>query len=393
VVSGKTGTSPDATGSDRCDSKRARRQARKRNRDIRTRKRGGLIGEAGDGWFGPLPPERIMPRDELERRRGLESRMVDEVSAPIDGAASDPVAGLRGRIVEVSTALCRVSVDGRMLVCAVRGSLSAFETGDTNVVAVGDWVAVREAGDGQGVVEEVLPRRSEIVRPDPMRRHLRHVVAANVDQMLVIAAWKAPRFWPELVDRYLIAAERSHVTPVLCVNKVDLASSPAEMDAVLNAYRDLGYRVLLTSALRGDGVVAVRDLLAGQVTVLVGLSGVGKSALLSAMHPGLDLRIGAVNERRGQGRHTTTQATMVAVGDGGWVVDTAGIREFGLVGLRQDDLAAHYPEIAAAAPRCRFADCRHEREPGCAVLVAVAAGTVTAMRLDSFLKIRATLPT
>jgi ribosome biogenesis GTPase len=344
--------------------------------------------------------ERVMPRGERERRQSVFSAALQALKEETDEDEDDAqdiwqvedVPALRGVVVEVSSSLCRVDLDGRSLVCALRGSLSAEETGYTNVVAVGDEVVVSANGSDQGVVERVLPRRSALARPDVFRSHLQQVIVANADQLLIVAAWRDPVIWPELIDRYLITARRTNLAPVICVNKIDLAESVTECRTKLQPYLDLGYRVVFASALNGQGIGELRKGLRGQTTVLAGMSGVGKSSLLTAIQPGLQLRVSEVSEDSGEGRHTTTQVTMLKLDMGGFVVDTPGIREFGLSGLRRDDLAGFYPEITAAAAGCRFGDCSHIHEPGCAVKSAVQQGRLSAMRYHSYQKIYHTLP-
>ncbi|MBN1887523.1 MAG: ribosome small subunit-dependent GTPase A [Thermoflexales bacterium] len=343
---------------------------------------------------------RVMPRGERERRRAvLEMALADTASEgkapesrPEEAGGDEIEARRKGIVVEVSSGLCRVEVDERTLMCSLRGSLSAEETGLTNVVAVGDEVLVL-AGDGSGlgVVDQVLPRRTSLARPDVYRSHLLQVIVANVDQVLVIASWQAPPIWLELVDRYLIAAERQKLAPIICVNKIDLAQDEAVCRAALQPYLDLGYRVLFTSALTGQGVEDVRKLLCGRTTVLTGMSGVGKSSLLAAIQPGLELRIGQVSDS-GQGRHTTTQVQMIKLEAGSFVVDTPGLCEFGLSGLRRTELAQFYPEISAAAHGCRFSDCSHSHEPGCAVKAAIEHGSVSQARYHNYQKIYQELP-
>jgi ribosome biogenesis GTPase len=330
--------------------------------------------------------ERIMPPGEalLEPEEGGEDTF--EERSPVEGTQ-----GQRGIVVEVSSSLCRVDLSGRSLVCSVRGSLSAEETGYTNVVAVGDEVMVSEDGLGQGVVEAVLPRRSVLARPDVFYDHLQQVIVANVGQLLIVVSWRDPVIWLELIDRNLIAAQQYDLIPIICVNKIDLAEDMAICRASLQPYLDLGYRVLFTCALTGQGVDKLREVLRGQATVLAGLSGVGKSSLLLAVQPGLQLRTGQVSEYSGQGRHTTAQVVLHRLEMGGFVVDTPGIREFGLSGLKQSELARFYPEIAAVAGGCRFDDCAHIYEPGCAVRAAVQQGRVSATRYHSYKKIYHTL--
>jgi ribosome biogenesis GTPase len=350
-----------------------------------------------DALYDLPQTERIMPRGERERRQAVMAAALAtlEEQASADGelpTTEEPV-GLQGVIVEVSTGLCRVDLGGRSLICALRGSLTAQDTGFTNVVAVGDEVIVSENSSDQGVVEAVLPRRSVLARPDVFYHHLKQVIVANADQLLIVASWRDPIFWPELTDRYLIAAERNNLSPIICLNKIDLAEDVADCHSALRPYLHLGYRVLFTSALTSEGVSGLREVLRGRMTVLAGLSGVGKSSLLSAVQPGLQLRTGEVSDRSGEGQHITTQVNLFRLDIGGFVVDTPGIREFGLSGLRRAELARFYPEMAAVGGDCRFSDCSHLHEPGCAVQAAVQQGLVSATRYHSYRKIYADLPT
>ena len=357
--------------------------------------------------------ERVVPRGETEARQaktpgsplhhGVGLKMVTsealEPESAAGGAGAETRDGIsRGTVVEVSSGLCRVALPGRTLLCNLRSSLRTPHSGFSNVLAAGDEVVVSHNGHERGTVEAVLPRRSALARPDVFYSHLQQVIVANVDQVLIVAAWREPAFWPELVDRYLIAAARYNLAPIICINKIDLAGEadddPAELARTLAAYQQAGYRnrILATSARTGDGLAALREALAGRTTALAGLSGVGKSSLLSAAEPGLNLRTAEVSDRRHEGRHTTTQVTLHPLAAGGFVADTPGIREFGLAGLKGRDLPPFYPEIAAAAAGCAYADCSHTREPGCAVKAAVRAGRIAAMRYDSYRKIRHGLP-
>jgi ribosome biogenesis GTPase / thiamine phosphate phosphatase len=382
----------------------ATRQIRKEKKDApkeeRVRQKGWVshYGEQGEAFDDlDLPDvERVVPLGEQERRRANLARVTSGSLTP-SPAANAPLfahkaSEVTGTVIEVSQGLCRVSLADGELLCEVRRALKASDTGFTNIVAVGDEVLISRNGTERGMIEAVTPRRSALARPDPFYAHLRQVIVANVDQVLIVAAWREPAFWPELVDRYLIAAARNGLAPIICLNKVDLAEDPAEPQTVLHAYSDAGYTVLLTSAQSRLGVDGLRRLLWGRTTALAGLSGVGKSSLLSAVEPGLHLRVGEVSDRRHEGRHTTTQASLHRLAEGGFVVDTPGIREFGLSGLRRRDLADCYPEIARLRSGCQFEDCTHTREPGCAVRLAVRQGRISPMRFDSYRKILASLP-
>ncbi len=344
-----------------------------------------------DSWdeMDEMTEERIMPRDEGERRRAIEAAAFATPDDAQDEAPEPQHDGLMGQVIEVSKGLCRVDLGDRVILCGLRGSLSAEESGALHVVAVGDEVVVTEDGMGGGIVERRLPRRSELARPDTFYTHLRQVIVANVDQLLIVAAWRNPPIWLEMIDRYLVFAQRSGLPAVICVNKCDLIEDEAEFAAALAPYHALGYPVIRASAATDEGIAELRALLHGRATVLTGLSGVGKSSLVAAVQPGLELRTGVVSEHSGEGRHTTTQATWLKLGEGGAVVDTPGIREFGLAGLLPHELAAYFPDFAGE--RCRFRDCQHLNEPGCGVRDAVENRRIAPSRYHSYTLIHAGL--
>lgn len=369
----------------------------KRNRQARRARRKNWIPDSLEDWddLDLEETERIMPLDEGERRLEME-RMADSITAAAEKEPDESgpeSSGQPGVVLEVSQGLCRVELDsgGGILLCHLRGSLSAAETGFTNVVAVGDEVLVSQDGSGKGVVEAVRPRRSALARPDVFLPHLQQVIVANPDQLLIVSSWQEPPLWLELLDRYLIAAERNHLPVVICINKMDLVEDEAECSATLQPYRALGYELMLTSALTGRGIEALHRRLRDRTTVLAGLSGVGKSSLLTAIQPDLALRVNAVSETSGEGRHTTTQASLIRLEARTAVIDTPGIREFGLSGLSGPELTGFYPEFAAEAGRCRFADCVHIHEPDCAVKAGVEQGTISASRYHNYRKILKTL--
>lgn len=345
--------------------------------------------------------ERVMPKGEIEWRQakvirsplhegiGAAAAGVKQADTPTFGNSADRsvIEQSRGTVVEIATGLYTIQTRVGRYVCTLRKGLHIEHSGYSNMLAVGDEVIVSHNGHERGTVDAILPRRSALARPDPFNAFRQQVIVANVDQLLIVASWRNPAFWPELTDRYLIAARRHNLVPVIVINKIDLAEDRRELDATQAAYRDAGYRVIATSAVQGAGLEELEHILRGRTTALAGLSGVGKSSLLGAVEPGLDLKIGEVNERRHEGRHTTTQVTLHPLAGGGFVADTPGIREFGLAGLKRTDLHRFYAEFAEPAKACEYANCTHTREPWCAVKSAMRAGRLSRMRMESYWKI------
>ncbi|MFI5267429.1 MAG: ribosome small subunit-dependent GTPase A [Chloroflexota bacterium] len=254
-------------------------------------------------------------------------------------------------------------------------------------VAVGDNVQFVAGGDGSGMIVEVLPRRSKLVRRAAGTKPLEQVIVANVDQVIIIcAADRPPPSW-ELVDRYLASAESTEVQARICITKIDLVE-PGVLDKEVANYRTIGYPVDLTSANSGAGVEAFAEFLHDRLSVLAGKSGAGKTSLLNAVQPGLGLRVGAVSAMTGKGKHTTSYLEMFALDGGGGVVDTPGMREFGLWDVHQDDYALLFREFRPYLGTCRFGrSCRHRADPGCAITEAVAAGQITQRRYQSYLRL------
>ena len=337
--------------------------------------------------------ERIMPIDERDRRSTIESAASGEGNVPAPEASMPGVAPWT--VVSVASGLCVVEREGRWLRCRIRSRLTAQESAYTNVVAVGDRVVVTDDSVGGGIVEEVLLRRTTLLRPEAHRSHRMQVIVANADQVLIVSSWREPFFWPEFIDRCIIAAQRNGLLPIVCVTKADLAEDLAALEHAVAPYPALGIPVIMTSVLTGQGIDELRDLLRDKMTALTGMSGVGKSSLISRVQPDLNLRtseVSASSKRLGEGRHTTTMVEMHNLDMGGHVVDTPGVREFGLSGLRRRELASLFPEILELASQCYFANCTHLSEPRCAVAVGVATGSVPQSRYHSYRVILGTLP-
>jgi len=255
-------------------------------------------------------------------------------------------------------------------------------------------VVFLEREGGTGLIQEVLPRSSRLSRREaagPHRHHvLEQVIVANVDQVVaVMSAAQPPPKW-NLLDRYLVSAESLGLEALICLTKMDLAQADADLAAEIGLYRQIGYRVMETSVITGEGIADLRGALHGKLSVFIGKSGVGKSSLLNAIQPGLGLRIGEVSQLTGKGRHTTTELELFAVDNaGGKVADTPGMREYGLWDVEGLDLAEFFPEMRPLLGTCRFKlDCTHQSEPGCAIRAAVAEGRIAARRYASMLGLR-----
>ncbi len=258
-----------------------------------------------------------------------------------------------------------------------------------NVVVVGD--RARAGGErGRVVVEGVEPRRNAFSRRAAGEQPVEQVVAANLDQVVLVASLARPEFRPGLADRVLAQAEHAGLPARLALNKTDLGP-PEAARGLLREYAKAGYPCHAVCARTGDGIEALRHALRGRRSLFVGHSGVGKSTLLNALVPGLELLVGRVNEKTGKGRHTTSAAVLVRPEPGLELIDTPGVRSFGLWGVGPRDLEQAYTEFRRWLGRCRFADCRHDAEPGCALRGAVEAGRVSGLRFESFLRLRAEL--
>ena len=276
--------------------------------------------------------------------------------------------------------------DGAMLRCRIRGKLRLKGVRSTNPVVVGDE-AVCEADGGDCVIVDIVPRRNYVIRRASNLSKESHIIAANVDQALLMVTLRSPETPKEFADRFLVTCEAYKVPAAILLSKVDLQDAEAvtEFRAV---YEGAGYRVLEVSAKEGRGVEEVRELLAGRTTLVSGNSGVGKSTLIQTIDPSLDIRTGEISDSHHKGRHTTTFSTMYPLAEGGAVIDTPGIKGFGLLDIDDAELWHYFPEMMRVAPGCRFYNCTHTHEPGCAVTEAVKAGEIAWPRYESYLKIR-----
>jgi ribosome biogenesis GTPase / thiamine phosphate phosphatase len=311
-----------------------------------------------------------------------------------DGSVVD--AALRGRLKRFDDAkakLARADRDGARARPSTRSRAEKQDerTDDSDVpslkLAVGDEVHLEptDAGDGWAIAD-ILPRRSQLARRAPGGAYGQRVVAANVDQVLVVFAAANPEPHPRMIDRFLIIAEANDITARIVINKADLVA-PESIRLRFADYERAGYPVHATSTVTGRGLDALKTVLEGRTTALSGPSGVGKSSLLNSLYQGLDLRVGAISESVNKGRHTTVGALLHPLPDGGFVVDTPGLREIGMWGLTAEHLDGYFPEFRPYLGNCRFADCIHLVEPGCAVREALAADEISSVRYETYVKL------
>lgn len=287
-----------------------------------------------------------------------------------------PSAPVAGRVLSIGGGVYRVDTPEGLVEASLRGRVKQT---DARTLSVGDLVELEKV-EGDSRISRILPRESALTRHGVARRR-EQVIVANVDQVAVVVAAREPAPDLRMVDRLLALAELSRIRSLLVVNKTDLAELPAE----LVVYDRIGYDLLESSAETGDGLETLEERLAERVTVLTGQSGVGKSSLLNALLPGLDLRVGEVGPRKSRGRHTTVASALYPFPAGGYVADTPGLQYLALWEVEPARLEVGFREIADAGEGCRFSDCRHRTEPGCAVREAVDDGDIEARRHESYL--------
>ena len=296
------------------------------------------------------------------------------------------VPTLAGTVLRARSGFYTVSTESGTFECQLRGRLRR-ERQSEDLVVPGDHVTLTPLGDAEGVIEEVAPRRSRFSRRQPGGRGAwkEDLMLANLDQLVVVFACADPVPHTRMLDRFLVIAEHNQVETLIVANKVDLCGAPAA-EAVFGAYERIGYPVLYASARSGQGVAELRERLGGRISLVAGPSGVGKSTLLNAVHPGLNLATGAVSQTLHKGRHTTTLAELLPVDGpmGGHVADSPGLRQMAVWQIPPEELAWCYPDLRPYLGECRFADCSHGPEPGCAITAAVASGSISPARLDSY---------
>lgn len=280
--------------------------------------------------------------------------------------------------------------DGNYYPCRIKGKFRTKDIKTTNPIAVGDRVSFELEPDlDTAVITRLHDRRNYIIRRSVNLSKQAQIIAANLDQAFLVVTLASPPTSLGFIDRFLVTAEAYDIPAGLIFNKLDLFSEEGldVLDEYQQIYTSIGYPCYSVSALQGQGVEDVKNLLKDKITLLTGHSGVGKSTLINAIYPKASLRTGELSEWSDKGKHTTTFAEMIALPFGGWLIDTPGIRELGVIDIEQQELSHFFPEMRAMLNDCRFHNCRHLNEPGCAVLDAVEDGTIDPSRYDSYLSI------
>ena len=343
------------------------------------------------------PGERISGKGEISRRRTVIGNVVETEEADNHGFEIQPEIDesmvLPGRVLKVHGASSIVQAeDGRIFQCVTRRILKTLATDQRQPVVTGDRVLFRPAdvtgnantpSVGEGMIERVEPRRGTLSRES---KHRKHVIVTNVDQVLIVASADQPAFKPNLIDRMLLTAEQAGIIPVICINKVDLVDL-AELQPAIGVYARMGYKVLPLSVETGFGLDRLRRQLEGRESVVAGQSGVGKSSLLNAVDPALNLRVSELGTAQ-KGKHTTTTSELIRLSFGGYVVDTPGIRQFMLWDIIPAEVLGLFRDLRPYENRCHFPNCTHSHEEDCAVQNAVAEGRLDLRRYESYLSIR-----
>lgn len=304
---------------------------------------------------------------------------------------------LEGRVLSIMPQGVIVDWQGEIFRCVLKGVLKKERTHAKNLVAVGDFVLFEKTAEVEGIIAQIKPRRTILSRADNLSRRKEQLIAVNIDQVIISVSVVNPPLKTAIIDRYIIAAQKGGMEPLIAINKMDLLEGDEENPLVeeerehyleaVKAYEAIGIRVISLSTETGLGIEALKVAMKDKASVFSGPSGVGKSSLINRV-TGLSLRIGEVVEKTKKGSHTTTTAQLIPLDEGGWCIDTPGIKSFGVWDIGRGDLDLYFPEIHAFGLQCKFADCTHAEEDDCAVLDALEEGKLSFLRYESYQSLR-----
>lgn len=298
-----------------------------------------------------------------------------------------------GRVIQSTGKWYKVSVNDETIECRLPGKFRLDSKEVTNPVAVGDIVSVDMEKDGTGTIQEIQERKNYVPRQATHGRRGEQILVSNIDRAWVVQSIKQPKLNPGFIDRFLVTCEAYEVPAGIIINKKDLANHNNQrwIDDLTDLYNDLGYKILSTSIHDEDSIQRLSDHLKNQTSVFIGPSGVGKTSLLNAIDPNLSLRVNEVSSYSNKGKHTTTYAKLVPLTSGGFIVDTPGIREFGIVNIEKSELSLFFPEMREPSQHCKYYNCTHFHEPKCGVIKAFEEGKISPERYNSYLNILETL--
>lgn len=294
---------------------------------------------------------------------------------------------IRGRVIQAQSGFFSVETDAGILVCQLRGRLKkGRKQGD--IAAIGDWVQVSEQEPGKGMVEEVEPRECMLYRMAPTPRgEYQQIIIANPDQAVFVFSTAMPEPRLNMLDRFLVIAEKEEINSIIVANKIDLTGMNKARE-YFKRYQKIGYQVLYTSVIKNRGIKALKKELIGKTNVFAGPSGAGKTSILNAIQPGLGLSVKEVSDANKKGKHTTVSRKLVALSEGGYVADTPGLKALDLWDITPEEVDGYFREISKVLFDCRFSDCSHTHEPGCAVIEAIKNKEIHPDRYRSYLRMR-----
>lgn len=302
----------------------------------------------------------------------------------------------RGRVISIASEGIIVDHQGQLITCVLRGNLKKERTQHKNLVIVGDFVRFNKVHEDEGVIAFVETRHSVLSRADNLSQRKQQLIAANIDQVMITTSVVNPPIKPSLIDRYIIAADKGGMQPIIIVNKIDLLQTPEDtfdpilvetekelLEEFLKAYKQANIKVIAVSSATGEGMEELKEAMKDKASVFSGQSGVGKSSLINQM-TGLDLRVGEIVEKTKKGSHTTSTANLLPLPFGGWCIDTPGIKSFGVWDLQKEELLSYFPELMELGKKCKFPNCSHIHEPDCAIETALEEGEISLMRYQSY---------
>lgn len=295
----------------------------------------------------------------------------------------------KGVVVQSTGSWYEVMLDNDSIIpCRLKGKMRLNDQQFTNPVAVGDKVSL-ELKEGEYMITDIDQRRNYIIRQSPKHDHAQHIIAANIDQLVIVASISMPRTSTGFIDRLLLGAEIYHIPSVLVINKQDTYKPKAleKQEYLISIYKELGYPILLTSIYDKESTAVFKEIVSGKVNLIAGHSGVGKSSLINAADPKLEIKTAEISSKYKKGRHTTTYATMYPLEAGGFIIDTPGIKEFGLTDLEAHEVGTYFPDFIPFLEDCKFNNCLHLEEPGCGIMDAVEAGAIHPERYKNYINI------